>query len=57
MACTAALASLDLLLKKQTLENIERICSEHQQFLNEIKDHLAIKSIRQRGTILALELK
>lgn len=57
LACTAALASLDLLLKKQTLENIERICSEHQQFLNEIKDHLAIKSIRQRGTILALELK
>ncbi|WP_448607237.1 adenosylmethionine--8-amino-7-oxononanoate transaminase [Paenimyroides ceti] len=57
LACTAALASLDLLLKKETLENIERIGTEHQQFLNEIKDHLAIKSIRQRGTILALELK
>lgn len=57
LACTAALASLDLLLKKQTLENIERICSEHQQFLNEIKSHSAVKTVRQCGTILALELK
>jgi len=55
VACSAALASLDLLLNKETLKNIDRITQSHHEFLNKIKDHPRIKNIRQTGTILALE--
>ncbi len=55
VACSAALASLDLLLDKETLKNIERITQSHQEFLNKIKNHPRLKNIRQTGTILALE--
>lgn len=55
VACSAALASLDLLLDKETLKNIDRITQSHQEFLNKIKDHPRLKNIRQTGTILALE--
>jgi adenosylmethionine-8-amino-7-oxononanoate aminotransferase len=55
VACSAALASLDLLLDKETLKNIDRITQSHHEFLNKIKDHPRLKNIRQTGTILALE--
>ena len=56
IACTAALASLDLMEKKETWNNIDRISKKHSTFLNKIKGHKSIKSIRQTGTILAIEL-
>lgn len=55
VACSAALASLDLLLDKETLKNIDIITQSHNEFLNKIKDHPRLKNIRQTGTILALE--
>lgn len=55
VACSAALASLDILLDKETLKNIDRITQSHHEFLNKIKDHPRLKNIRQTGTILALE--
>ena len=55
VACSAALASLDLLLNKETINNIERITQSHHEFRNKIKDHPKLKNIRQTGTILALE--
>lgn len=55
VACSAALASLDLLLDKETIKNIDRITQSHHEFLNKIKDHPRLKNIRQTGTILALE--
>ncbi|HEY1060551.1 MAG TPA: adenosylmethionine--8-amino-7-oxononanoate transaminase [Daejeonella sp.] len=55
VACSAALASLDLLLDKETLKNIDRITQSHHEFLNKIKDHPRLKNIRQTGTIIALE--
>lgn len=55
IACSAALASLDLLLRKETMLNIERIGLNHQRFRDRIKDHPKVKDIRQTGTILALE--
>ena len=55
VACSAALASLDLLLHKETINNIERITQSHHEFRNKIKDHPKLKNIRQTGTILALE--
>jgi len=57
LACAAALASLDLLLLPETQENIRRIVSQHSQFAEEIKSYSQVKTVRQRGTILALEWK
>ncbi len=55
-ACSAALASMDLMEKKETWNNIDRISKKNSTFLNKIRGHKAIKSIRQTGTILAIEL-
>jgi len=55
IACSAALASLDLFLEPSTSENIKRIESMHKQFAIRIKDHPKIKTIRQTGTILVME--
>jgi len=55
-ACSAAIASMDLMEKKETTESIERISKSHADFLQKIKTHKRIKDIRQRGTILAIEL-
>src|SRR5690606_15401278 len=57
LVCTAALASLELLLRKENQEDIQRICREHEKFAKEISVHPTIKNVRQCGTILALELK
>jgi adenosylmethionine-8-amino-7-oxononanoate aminotransferase len=55
VACAASLASLDILLKPETLENIKRIESKHREFAEKIKDHPKLKEIRQTGTILVME--
>jgi adenosylmethionine-8-amino-7-oxononanoate aminotransferase len=55
VACAAALASLDLFLNRETFDNIKRIENQHAQFALKIKDHPKIKTIRQTGTILAME--
>lgn len=55
VACSAALASLDLLLNKETINNIERITQSHHEFRNKLIDHPKLKNIRQTGTILAME--
>lgn len=57
LACTAALASIELLLQDATQENIKRISFRHQRFLEEIKDHRKVESARQTGTIIAVEWK
>ncbi|MDQ8052134.1 MAG: adenosylmethionine--8-amino-7-oxononanoate transaminase [Pedobacter sp.] len=55
VACAASLASLDLLLEPETLANLDRIKASHQEFFLKIKDHPKVKSVRQTGTIIALE--
>lgn len=55
LACTAALASLELLLKEETQNKIQEIVHEHELFKNKIQNHPKLKEIRQCGTILALE--
>jgi adenosylmethionine-8-amino-7-oxononanoate aminotransferase len=57
LACTAALASIELLLQDEAQENIRRICSRHQDFLEQLKDHRKIAGVRQTGTIIAIEWK
>lgn len=55
VACSAALASLDILLKPETLLHIKRISSRHKEFAESIKGHPKLKNIRQNGTILVME--
>ena len=58
LACTAALASIQLLLKKETQDHIQRISRQHQKFAESIAGHPKIKKVKrlqQTGTILAIE--
>ncbi|WP_407533382.1 adenosylmethionine--8-amino-7-oxononanoate transaminase [Elizabethkingia anophelis] len=57
LACAAALASLDLLLLKDTQRNIERIVNQHKEFGEALKKHPKVKEVRQIGTIFAMEWK
>jgi len=55
VACSAALASLDLFLEPSTAENIKRITEMHRQFGERIRGHQKVKTMRQTGTIFAME--
>lgn len=55
LACTAAAASIDLLLQQDTQDHIARICQQHALFRRKLKGHSGIKDSRQTGTILAIE--
>lgn len=55
IACAAALASLDILLRKETVADLDRIVNAHRQFASEIQNHPKIRDVRQTGTILAIE--
>ena len=61
VACSAALASMDLMEKKETWQNIKRIEKSHKQFVKHISRQSSVVShicdIRILGTILAIELK
>lgn len=56
IACTAALAGIELLQSEEMQQNIERIIKTHQKFNDEIKDHPKVSSTRQCGIIFALDL-
>jgi adenosylmethionine---8-amino-7-oxononanoate aminotransferase len=56
-ACSAALASLDLMEKEETKENIKRINASHLLFGKKITSSKKIKQVRVKGTIIAFELK
>lgn len=56
LACTAALASLDLFEEQSCVDNIQRITEQHQIFREKINGHQAIKNLRQTGTIVAFEI-
>jgi adenosylmethionine-8-amino-7-oxononanoate aminotransferase len=59
LACTAALASLDLLLRDDCLKQIDWLTQQNKSFakdLSETKFPVGLKNIRTRGTILAFEI-
>ncbi len=60
LACTAALASLDLLEQPGTLAAIQHICAANEAFVPALKsktgNRYQVKNIRVLGTILAFEL-
>ncbi|TDG36048.1 adenosylmethionine--8-amino-7-oxononanoate transaminase [Pedobacter changchengzhani] len=55
LSCVASLASLDILLAPETLQNIKRIEAKHADFRNQIAHHKKVKTVRQTGTIIAIE--
>ncbi|MFV0573024.1 MAG: adenosylmethionine--8-amino-7-oxononanoate transaminase [Xanthomarina gelatinilytica] len=56
LACTAALAGLELLQSEDMQKNIKRITASHEAFNLRIKQHPKVNSTRQRGVIFALDL-
>jgi adenosylmethionine-8-amino-7-oxononanoate aminotransferase len=57
MACAAAVASLDLLEKEATWENIRRIEARHQTFALEAVALNGVAAVRHKGVILAIEYR
>jgi len=56
LACTAALAGIELLQSEEIQNNIKHIISSHKSFNKHIKNHPKVKSTRQLGIIFALDL-
>jgi adenosylmethionine-8-amino-7-oxononanoate aminotransferase len=56
IACSASLASLDLLLDEECLQRIRQITHRHQLFLDVIRPYSIVKNARSIGTILAFEI-
>ncbi|MDJ0645064.1 MAG: adenosylmethionine--8-amino-7-oxononanoate transaminase [Flavobacteriaceae bacterium] len=56
LACTAAIASIELLQAENIQERIEDISSAHKAFSERIKNHPKVKSTRHIGVIFALDL-
>ena len=56
LACTAALAALELLQTDEIQTGIQHIIQWHQEFNDEIKSHPKVANTRQLGVIYALDL-
>ncbi|MFY7652580.1 MAG: adenosylmethionine--8-amino-7-oxononanoate transaminase [Chitinophagaceae bacterium] len=58
LACTAAIASIELLMKEDCLQKITWLSNEISNFANSIKkiDNNSLINIRHRGTILAFDI-
>jgi len=56
LACTAAIAGIDLLLSKQIQQQITHISEKHKAFETRIKNHPKVKTTRSLGVIFALDL-
>jgi adenosylmethionine-8-amino-7-oxononanoate aminotransferase len=56
LACTAALAAIELLQTEEIQHDISRIKASHEAFNLRIKNHPKVKSTRQTGIIFALDL-
>lgn len=55
VGCAAGLASLDILLSKESQKARKWIEASHASFMAEKEGHPGIRAIRMRGTILAME--
>lgn len=56
LACTAAIAGIDLLVSKDIQERISEISTKHLAFERYIKNHHKVRSTRCLGVIFALDL-
>lgn len=56
IACTAALASMDIFLSPSCSENIARVRASHRRFAQTLQAHPGVKNVRQCGTVVAFEV-
>lgn len=56
LACTAAIAGIELLTSAEIQEDIKRLIKSHRDFILKIETHKKVKNLRQLGVILAFEL-
>ncbi|REH56585.1 adenosylmethionine-8-amino-7-oxononanoate aminotransferase [Tenacibaculum gallaicum] len=56
IACSAALASIELLQTEEIKDNIEYISNTHKIFATKIENHPKVTSTRHKGVILAIDL-
>jgi adenosylmethionine-8-amino-7-oxononanoate aminotransferase len=58
IACSSALASLDLLEKEDCKKNVEHLVGKNTHFISSLTDHQhgTIRKMRQLGTIVAFEI-
>ena len=56
LACTAAIAGIELLGSEEIKKDIQRVMESHREFRQKIKDHHRVKNLRQLGVIIAFEL-
>jgi adenosylmethionine-8-amino-7-oxononanoate aminotransferase len=57
LACAAANASLDLLLREECTKDRQRIAMRHREFAARIGTHPAVLNVRCAGVILAAEIR
>ena len=56
LACTAALAGIELLCSQEIQKDIETVIKSHREFGKKIAGHPKVKNLRQLGIIIAFEL-
>ena len=56
VACSAAIAGIELLQSDEIQSNITRIINSHKQFAKKISNHPKVKTVRQQGVIFSLEV-
>jgi adenosylmethionine-8-amino-7-oxononanoate aminotransferase len=56
-ACSAALASMDLMEEQNTFDQIAMISDIHKSMMPELQKFKSVKNIRIQGTILAIEVE
>lgn len=56
LACTAALASLDLLQEKDCDRRLRRINEQHSAFADKLKQYPIVRNVRILGTVIAFEI-
>jgi adenosylmethionine---8-amino-7-oxononanoate aminotransferase len=57
IACAAALASLDLFEREQTLERVAGIAAVTRERLDALRRHVSVTDVRQAGAMTAVELR
>lgn len=57
ISCAAVCANLDLLEDKKVVKDIDAIVTSHAKFREKMATHPLIANARQKGTIIALEVK
>lgn len=56
LSCAVACASLDLLEKQESEDNIKRIVQKHKDFAKVLATKKEVSNVRQQGTILAFDV-